>query len=460
MTSHRPKDKDHRGVQRRPFRFYIASLGCPKNTVDANGMAVLLQKAGYLPTLNPREADVIIVNTCGFIAPARQESLETLQNLALDLRPNQKLIAAGCWAQRDPEALLDIVPEINAVLGTRTWGEIVPLVRQLMAQGRAHHPLIRRLENRPMMLPEEAKAPGFVISGRSAFLKIADGCSRRCAFCAIPLIKGKHVSRSVRAIVEDARRLQSLGVLEINLVAQDSTFYGHDLGLENGLAHLLEKLVEAVPDVPWIRVLYAFPGAITPRLMEVIAAYPQILPYVDLPLQHAHPAVLRRMQRPDDVDAVRRTIAELRERVPNVVLRTAFIVGFPGETDDEFRALMDFVEEMRFDRMGVFLYSHEMGTAAAALEDDVPFEVKQQRYEALMVLQQPISQQLNFAWVGKQLPVLLEGSDDELTVGRTYRDAPEIDGLVLIQGSHPPHRIVTVEITDATVYDLIGRIVT
>ncbi|MBN1250165.1 MAG: 30S ribosomal protein S12 methylthiotransferase RimO [Anaerolineae bacterium] len=445
-----------RGAQR-PFRFYIASLGCPKNTVDANAMAVLLQRSGMDYTLDLDAADLVIVNTCGFIDIARQESMETLDELAEAMMPHQRLIAAGCWSQREPAYLLEAVPRIDAVLGTRSWGEIVSLARRVLAAPLGSTASL--VEDRLAMLPEEVEAPGYVLSGRSAFLKIADGCSRACAFCAIPSIKGPTVSRTMDAIVADARALQSLGVLEINLIAQDSTFYGYDLGKRDGLAELLTALVAAVPDVPWIRVLYAFPGYITPRLIDVMCTYPQILSYVDIPLQHAHPDVLRRMRRPADMDRVRRTLAHLRDVMPDVALRTTLIVGFPGESDREFAALLDFVKEIRFDRLGVFAYSHEPGTAAAQLEDDVPAEVKSERYDQIMVAQQAISQARNQDFVGRRLPVLLEGYGDDLTVGRSYRDAPEIDGLVLIPGEAEVHRIVEVEVTKALHYDLVGRIV-
>ncbi len=436
-------------------RFYIASLGCPKNTVDSNGMAILLQRAGYQATSDPDLADVLIVNTCGFIAPARAESLETLRGLAADLRPEQRLIAAGCWSQREPETLMEMVPQVAAVLGTRSWHRLPALLEEL----RQHPARLSYIEERPMVLPEEAGTGGYVISGASAFLKIADGCSRRCAFCAIPLIKGPHVSRSVEAILDDARRLQELGVLEINLISQDSTYYGHDLGMQEGLATLLERLATAAPEIPWLRVLYAFPGYVTPRLIAVLATHPQVLPYVDIPLQHAQPDVLRRMRRPADVDGVRRAVERLRQAMPEVCLRTTFIVGFPGETEAEYRTLLDFVEELRFDRVGVFKYSREVGTPAAELPDDVPEDVKDARLEALMAAQQAISLEKNRALVGTRLPVLLEGSGDGLTVGRSYRDAPEIDGLVLIRGELPVHRLVTVDIEEALVYDLVGKVV-
>lgn len=449
---------------RRPFRFYIASLGCSKNTVDSNAMGVLLQRAGFQPTLASEEADVVIVTTCGFIAPAREESLMHLETLAASLRPTQRLIAAGCWAQRQPEALQTMVPRIDAVLGTRSWPKIVPLVRSLsLGQDRERASTAQGarvlVENRPAMLPEEVGAPGFVISGRSAFLKISEGCSRQCSFCAIPSIKGPTVSRDMQAIFEDVRQLRDYGVLEINVIAQDATYYGYDLGMRDGLAQLLEQMALIAPEVPWIRILYAFPGYISPRLISVIRDIPQVLPYVDIPLQHAHPAVLRRMRRPADMQQVRLTLDALRAAIPEVALRTTFIVGFPEETDEEAQVLLDFVKEIGFDRMGAFLYSHEEGTPAGRLEDDVPAEIKQARYDELMIAQQDISYRRNREFVGCRMKVLLEGSGDGLTVGRSYRDAPEIDGLVLVPDEVAPHRFVEVEITEALEYDLAGRIV-
>ena len=448
----------------RPLRrFYIASLGCPKNTVDANAMAVLLQRAGHEPTLNADEADLVIVNTCGFIEQARAESLEALSDLASELTSDQWLVAAGCWAQRDPDRIRDAVPRIDAVLGTRSWPEIVTLAGSLGATSRGEALRERSsfslIEDRLATLPEEVAAPGYVISGPSAFLKIAEGCSRQCAFCAIPSIKGSAVSRDLDAIVNDARQLRDYGVLEINLIAQDATYYGADRGKRDGLAHLLERLVTQVPEIPWIRVLYTFPGYITPRLIRVIRDTPQILPYVDLPLQHAHPDMLRRMRRPADMAQVRATLAALREAMPDIALRTTFIVGFPGETEAEFAALLDFVREVQFDRLGVFTYSHEPGTPAAELGDDVPEEVKTARYDQVMIAQQEISLRRNQALIGRRLDVLLEGAGDGITVGRSYRDAPEIDGLVLISEEVNTHRIVRVEVTEALPYDLAGRIV-
>ncbi len=454
MSNHSAKHK--RGGNRPPC-FYITSLGCPKNTVDATAMSELLCRAGYQSTHDFHRADLVIVNTCGFIAPARAESLETLEVLGAEMRPDQHFVVAGCWAQRNPRELLEAVPRLDAVVGTRSWSSIVDVAHQLsLAQGATP---VTALHNGSVVMPEAVDTIGYAAMGVTSFLKIADGCDRQCAFCAIPLIKGRYVSRDPDAIVKDARELQAQGVLEINLIAQDSTYYGQDQGMNDGLAGLLERLVTAVPDVPWIRVLYMYPGFFTPRLIDLMARYSQIVPYVDIPLQHAHPDVLRRMYRPADLGVVRRSVKQVRQAIPDVVVRTTFIVGYPGETDQEFQTLLDFVEDMRFDRMGAFTYSHELNTAAASLPDDVPEDVKEARYEALMLAQQPISHQKNLEWVGKSLPVLLEGAGDGLTIGRSYRDAPEIDGLVLLEGEYPVGRMATVNIVDATVYDLIGELV-
>ncbi|MEA3308268.1 MAG: 30S ribosomal protein S12 methylthiotransferase RimO [Chloroflexota bacterium] len=444
------------GAESRPH-FYIESLGCSKNTVDSTGIATLLQYQGYLPTTEPELADVLIVNTCGFIATARAESLEVISQLSAARRPGQKIIAAGCWAQRDPDYLLELLPELDAVIGTRSWPALPALLELLQTR---QERLIYTEDDHPTILPEAVGVPGYALNSEvSAFLKIADGCDRRCAFCAIPMIKGRNVSRSLEAIVADARQLQEQGVLEINLIAQDTTYYGYDLGMQDGLAILLEQLVTTLPELPWIRILYAYPGYLTPRLLAVMAAQPQILSYIDIPLQHAHPTILRRMRRPADMMEVRRTVAELRRLLPEVCLRTTFIVGFPGETAEEFETLLDFVTELQFDRVGVFKYSEEVGTPAADYPDDVPEQIKDERLAVLMLKQQAISLAKNQALVGKELPVLLEGTGDGFTIGRSYRDAPEVDGLVLLPGELPVNRIVPVRITEALVYDLKGVLV-
>ncbi|HIQ02434.1 MAG TPA: 30S ribosomal protein S12 methylthiotransferase RimO [Anaerolineales bacterium] len=436
-------------------RYFLISLGCAKNTVDAHGMATLLERAGYRAVEAPRRADLLIVNTCGFIEPAREESLTVLSELAAAKRPHQALLVAGCWSQRDPEAILMAVPEVDGVMGTRRWMDVVEVARRLARPDR-RGPVIH-LPPTPSVGQDERGIPRTAVQGASAYLKIADGCSRACAFCAIPLIKGPAVSRPPERVLDEAAMLAERGMKEIILIAQDTTAYGRDLGMRGGLAALLERMTARVPDVPWIRVMYSFPGAVTPRLIEVMSRHPQVLPYLDIPLQHAHPAVLHRMRRPADVGWVRRTVAALRERMPEIAVRTTFIVGYPGETEEEFATLVDFVEEMAFDRVGIFTYFHEEGTPAAALPDDVPPEVKEERRARLMEVQQPISLAKNQALVGQTLEVLIEGQGDGLSVGRSYRDAPEIDGLVLVEEEVPVGEMVRVTVTGALEYDLIGR---
>ena len=437
-------------------QFYLLSLGCSKNTVDSTSMADLLQKAGFSATDDPDDAGVLIVNTCGFIESARQESIGALRELA-DLKgQNQLLIAAGCMAQRYGDEVVEWVPGIDGVIGTRRWMDIVPFVRELR----------RRKHPEPLYhLPDEAATVGrdernvlrATVQGASAYLKIADGCRRPCAFCAIPQIKGTHVSRPPAAIVAEATRLQAAGVRELILIAQDTTDYGHDLGIKNGLAYLLKEITTAAPDIPWIRIMYAYPGYVTDELIETMATTPQILPYLDIPLQHGHRETLKRMRRPANIEWVYGTVEKLRVAMPDIAIRTTFIVGYPGETDEEFDALKTFVRDLRFDRVGAFTYSYEASTPSATVSWQVEEAVKQARQAELMELQQAISLARNQAQVGRTLPVLIEGHGDNLSVGRTYRDAPEIDGLVLIPGELPLGELVPVRIDGAMTYDLTGQ---
>jgi ribosomal protein S12 methylthiotransferase len=294
------------------------------------------------------------------------------------------------------------------------------------------------------------------VQGASAYLKIADGCRRPCAFCAIPLIKGTAVSRPIESVLAEACSLQKMGIREIILIAQDTTDYGYDLGLKDGLAHLLIEMTAAVPQVDWIRVMYAYPGYVTDELIDVMATHKQVLPYLDMPLQHAHPLTLRRMRRPTNVDWVRKTLGRMRKAIPDLALRTTFIVGYPGETEGEFRTLLDFVEEIRFDKVGTFKFSFEPGTASEPFGDPIPSEVKEERLKRLMEKQQRISLERNQAFVGRSLDVLIEGVGQGISMGRSYRDAPEVDGLVLVEGEIPAGQIISVRITDAMVYDLSG----
>ncbi len=434
--------------------FHLLSLGCAKNTVDSDSMAQLLMNDGYKPQSDPENASILIVNTCGFIGPAKEESLAALRTLAEQKRPGQLLVAAGCLTQRYGVEVARQVPGIDGILGTRRWMDILEVVQTLRAT--PHPQPLYHLPESPTVGADEKNALRASLSGASAYLKVADGCRRPCAFCAIPLIKGTAVSRPVETILREARELREMGVRELILIAQDTTDYGSDLGMKDGLASLLEALAKETPAQDWIRVMYSYPGYVTDRMIEVMATFSQILPYLDIPLQHAHPETLRRMKRPSNMDWVHKTLAKMRAALPGLAIRTTFIVGYPGETEEEFTALLRFVEETRFDRVGAFQFSFEPGTSSEPLGDPVPAEVKQERWERLMALQQNISLQINQSFVGKTLDVLVEGTDKGISIGRSYRDAPEIDGLVLAQGKAKIGEMVKVKITGAMDYDLSG----
>jgi ribosomal protein S12 methylthiotransferase len=439
--------------------YYLLSLGCAKNTVDSDSIAQLLNASGYRGVESARQADVLIVNTCGFIGPARDESIRHLRELAARKKRDQLLIAAGCLSQLWGPKLAEAVPGLDGVIGTRRWMDIVEFIERVRG----------RLRPEPMFhLPGEATTVGddergalrAAAQGSSAYLKIADGCRRPCAFCTIPAIKGTMKSRPPELIVDEARRLARRGVRELILIAQDLTDYGNDIGLRDGLANLVTEITRAAPELDWVRLMYAYPGAVTDKLIEVIATNDKVVKYLDIPLQHAHPDTLRRMRRPSNIDWVYRTIGKMRAAIPDLAVRTTFIVGFPGETDAEFDALMRFVEEMQFDRVGAFTYSFEANTPSGQMPNQVPAEVADARRDALMRRQQQISLAKNQRLVGATLKTLIEGADHEqgISVGRTYRDAPEVDGLVIIEGALLPGDMVPVKITGALEYDLTGAV--
>lgn len=453
-------------MSKRDNAYYLLSLGCSKNTVDSESMAALLENAGMRGTDRASRAEVLIVNTCGFIESAREESINALRELAAHKSPDQYLIAAGCLSQRYGHDLPAQVPGLDGVIGTRRWMDIVDLVRRLRAR-KYPAPLYHLPDDALTVGSDERGVSRVALQGSSAYLKIADGCRRPCAFCAIPAIKGTAVSRPVDRILDEARLLRDGGVKELILIAQDSTDYGHDLGMKDGLAQLLDQLVAAVPDMPWIRIMYAYPGYVTDRLIETMATHDQIVPYLDIPLQHADRRTLLRMRRPANVEWVHRTIDTMRTAMPDLAIRTTFIVGYPGETDDEFETLVRFVETMQFDRVGCFTYSYEPGTPSADLPDQVEEAVKIDRRDLLMSTQQPISLARNQALVGTTLDVLVEGhaeatdedgtpTGETITLARSYRDAPEIDGYVLIEGELPTGGLVPVRVTGAMVYDLVA----
>lgn len=438
--------------------FYIVSLGCAKNLVDSNVLAQLLEAEGLTYSRSARQAEFVLVNTCGFIHDAQQESLDTLQELTTKRNQGQKIIATGCLAERWRDKLLRLQPQLNGLIGTRSLEDILPLVQSMKkgsqpANGTAYpnYPALR--------YPFGASYTA--IQGSSSYLKIADGCHRSCAFCAIPGIKGPLVSRSQSDVIQDALFLQSEGIQEINLIAQDLTAYGIDRAEQDGLANLLNLLLPQIPNVPWVRLLYTYPGMVSGRLIDLMAAGNQLLPYLDIPLQHADPSVLKQMRRPSDIDWVRKTIKKMRGLIPSLVVRTTFIVGFPNETEDSFQTLVDFVEETRFDHLGVFTYSPEEDTDSFNLPDLVPQEVKDERRERLMELQSHIANEKNQALIGQTLDVLVEGQDETqgIIVGRSYRDAPEIDGLVVARGSNPAAEIIPVKIESADPFDLFGSVV-
>ncbi|MBO9347211.1 30S ribosomal protein S12 methylthiotransferase RimO [Chloroflexus sp. MS-CIW-1] len=455
------------------MKYHIVTLGCPKNVVDSEGMDGLLSMQGHQAVASADEADVVIVNTCSFIAAARSETLSVLKELASRKQPHQRLIAAGCMAQSHPQEIT-AVQGVDATIGTQQWTQINALVSQLdqpvipltPGQTAVTIPLIPTSSNgrptsyadwRTTQIRRTRHTP-------SAYLKISDGCNLRCAFCTIPSFKGDMRSKPVGAVLAEAQELVAQGTREIILVAQHLTDYGRDLGLKDGLAMLLDELCQVLPTDIWIRLMYAYPHGISERLITTMATHKQICHYLDMPLQHAHPATLRRMRRPPDTDRTLKLIAELRAAMPDIALRSTFIVGYPGETTAEFNALLEFLQTAQLDRVGAFRYSREPGTPAAELPDQVRPQVIERRWHELMRLQQQISFARNQRWIGRTLTVLIEGNgsaDDgsQLSVGRSFRDAPEIDGQVFVWGHFPIGQIITVRITQAAEYDLWGEAV-
>jgi len=438
------------------MRYYLLTLGCPKNVVDSEAMAMLLRRQGYDATADPEEAHFLIVNTCGFLQAAQEESIEALQELARHKRREQVLIAAGCLAQRTGEEILARVPQVDGLLGTRRWMEITRLVERLRDERHGRRRARYQLLGDPETPLESAwERPPAV--GGSAYLKISDGCSAPCAFCSIPGIKGRLRSRPFEAIVDEACALAAAGAREIVLVAQDTTDYGRDRGEPDSLPRLMQAIVQRAEGLHWLRVMYAYPGHVSDMLIEVMASHDRIVHYLDIPLQHIHPDTLHRMRRPAP-EHTWEHIEKLRRAMPDIALRTTFIVGFPGETEAEFQALLDFVTAARFDKVGVFQFSPEPGTPAATFPDQVPDEVKQERWARLMEAQQRVSLERNQAQIGRILDVLVEGHDQGMGYGRSYRDAPEVDGLVLFPGSVAVGEIVPVRITGALEYDLEGEL--
>jgi ribosomal protein S12 methylthiotransferase len=425
-------------------RYHLLTLGCAKNTVDSMRLEQALRAGRHAGVDAPEDADLLIVNTCGFIDAAKDESVAVVRELEAARRPDQRLYVVGCMTEIARDELLAVVPGVDATFGVEAWDAIAADIGPASAT---------------FDIPEGAS--GLLGGAPSAYLKISDGCDRPCTFCIIPSIKGRMHSTDADRLIAEARWHAATGTKELVLVAQDSTAYGEDEGAPDSLAGLLERLSAAVPEVPWIRLMYAYPGRVTERLVETMARLPNVVPYLDMPLQHGSDAVLRRMKRPS-LRLAQRSIELVRSAMPDVTLRTTFIVGFPGETEAEFEELLAFVREQRFDHIGAFTYSPQPGTPAAALEGQVPAAVKEERYGRLMALAQELSLAANRAQVGREVDVLVESREPTtsrggglVSVGRTVRDAPEVDGLALLKGSYPAGALVRARVDGALHYDLL-----
>jgi len=445
----------------RKQKFSIVSLGCARNLVDSEVMAGLLQQNHYDMVHEPEDADVVLVNTCGFIDAAKAESIDTIIEISRLKEEGKikKLVVAGCLAQRYPQELAKELPEVDLFIGTGEVPKIVEILQRQEADANR-----RQYVGIPQYLYDHATPRVRATPSYTAFLKVSEGCDHKCAFCIIPQLRGPHRSRSIDSVVNETALLAQGGVKEINLIAQDLTAYGRDRKDGTTLLGLLKKMIE-VPEVVWIRLLYAYPNFLDEPLLKVIRESEKICKYIDIPFQHISHRLLQRMRRGKSGSAVRETVEKLRDAIPALTLRTSLIVGFPGETDEDFETLLDFVEETQFDRLGVFKYSEEEGTAAADMDGKVSEEEKEGRWQEVMDLQATISQKKNKALIGTIDRVMIENidSDSGKLAGRTQAHAPEVDGVVFTDGSEAsppptPGDIVDVKITDALEYDLIGEI--
>ncbi len=437
----------------------FVSLGCDKNLVDTEMMLGLLQQKGYTFTDDEAEAEAIVVNTCCFIGDAKEESINTLLEYAEMRKSGQlkALIAAGCLAQRYREEIQTEIPEVDAIIGTTAITEIVDALEEVLSGNGANH--YREINAAPAMCRERVLTTG----GHFAYLKIAEGCNKRCTYCIIPKVRGNFRSVPMEELEAQARKLAEGGVRELILVAQETTLYGMDLYGKKSLPELLRRLAQ-ISDIYWIRILYCYPEEITEELIETIATEPKVCHYLDIPIQHGSDNVLKRMGRRTNQAELRRWIGALRERIPDICLRTTLISGFPGETQEDFEETYRFVNEMEFDRLGVFTYSQEEDTPAAEMPDQVEEEVKAFRRDELMELQQEIAFEKAEDMIGRKLLVMVEGkvADEDVYVTRTYRDAPNVDGYLFLRTSANlmTGDFVRVLVTDSNEYDLIGEIAT
>ena len=473
----------------------FVSLGCDKNLVDTEHMMGSLLEEGFDLTDDESAADVIVVNTCCFIGPAKEESIETILEMARlkDTGRCKALIVAGCLAQRYRDEVLKEFPEVDAVIGTTAFDSIAEVVRETLDR-RGHSADAADAKENPAADADDTADSGEFSSdtdlydasdnrvtrfedmnriascgsrvvstgGHFAYLKIAEGCNKHCTYCVIPSVRGRYRSIPEEELVAEAEGLAARGVKELIIVAQETTIYGEDIYGEKRLPELLKKLA-AIPEFEWIRLEYCYPEEITQELIDTIAAEEKICRYLDIPVQHASDPVLKRMGRRTNCEDLRRIVAWLRRDIPGVALRTTLISGFPQETEDDHQTLMDFVSDMRFDRLGVFAYSQEEGTPAARMDGQIPEEVKERRRDELMELQQQISLELSEELIGSLMKVMVEGSlpDEDVYVGRTYRDAPDVDGYIFIKSERPlmTGDFVDVLVTGADEYDLTGEVI-
>ena len=431
------------------MKIALLNHGCAKNLVDSELMLGLLAQKGHQVTLDENDADIVVVNTCSFIHDAEKESVQTILQL---VNAGKKVIVTGCLPQKYKSELKKAIPEISGMIGTSDLKEIVEVVEHV-ANNKKYSEQVS--EKPDYIYPENIERQQITV-GASSYIKIADGCNYHCGYCIIPNLRGEYHSRTIENILEEAKNLVNKGVTEIVLIAQDTTSYGIDLYGKQVLPKLLEEL-NKIEGLGWIRIMYAYPSQMSDELIEAIARLDKVAKYIDLPLQHCNAEILKAMRRPVmDYEAL---VNKIRTKIPNVTIRTAFIVGYPGETDEQFNELYEFVKHVRFDKMGVFEYSREKNTVSYSMDEQVPARVKKQRYKKLMTLQQKISREINESYVGKVLPCMVEGyTDDGVILMRSQHDAPEIDGMVYASSekSVVPGDIENVKIERADEYDLFG----
>ena len=445
----------------------LISLGCPKNLVDSEVMLGIIEKYHIEITNDPEAAEIIIVNTCGFIESAKQESIDTILSMAAYKTEGccRYLIVTGCLAQRYAQELFQDMPEVDAIVGTNVYKDIAQVIERVMQGQRVLHLSetdfekinLEGMQDKERNLPDPRKltTPPYM-----AYLKIAEGCDNFCSFCAIPLIRGRYTSKPYEQIMAEARELVERGVKELIVIAQDTTRYGQDLYGKLRLAELLHDL-NALPGLKWIRVLYSYPNTFNDELIEAYATLPKVCHYVDLPLQHASDRLLHAMRRRDKLSETKMLLKKLRERIPDIVIRTTFIVGFPGETEEDFAILKEFVTEQKFENAGVFQYSQEENTVAATLPEQIPEEIKQERYDELMAIQAGVSEDVHRSMEDRELEVVVEGyesEEDNLVAARSYREAPDIDGSIFVENAPGlnPGDFIRVRIEQGFAYEVVA----